>query len=64
MTKELDLLLRSIEEAGGFRDTCTRSLLSSVEALEHGMVTLSENCKMWLVMFLSSFRPFPSFKGY
>ncbi|XP_054821316.1 nuclear pore complex protein NUP214 isoform X3 [Prosopis cineraria] len=28
MTKELDLLLRSIEEAGGFTDTCTRSLSS------------------------------------
>ncbi|KAF7836923.1 Nuclear pore complex protein NUP214 [Senna tora] len=48
MTKELDLLLRSIEETGGFRDTCTRSLLSAVEALEQGMDSLSANCKAWM----------------
>lgn len=53
MTKELDLLLRSIEEAGGFKDTCTRSLRSAVEELELGMKSLSEICKTWMVMFLS-----------
>ncbi|XP_028796799.1 nuclear pore complex protein NUP214 isoform X2 [Neltuma alba] len=48
MTIELDLLLRSIEEAGGFTDTCTRSLVSPVERLEQGMGTLSENSKIWM----------------
>ncbi|TKY66498.1 Nuclear pore complex protein [Spatholobus suberectus] len=46
MTKELDLLLRSIEEAGGFRDACTRSLQSSIEAVEQGMDALSKKCKI------------------
>ncbi|XP_019461887.1 PREDICTED: nuclear pore complex protein NUP214 isoform X2 [Lupinus angustifolius] len=46
MTNELDLLLRSIEEAGGFRDACTRSLRSSIEAVEQGMGALSKNCKI------------------
>ncbi|KAE9601245.1 hypothetical protein Lal_00024059 [Lupinus albus] len=46
MTNELDLLLRSIEEAGGFRDACTRSLRSSIEAVEQGMDALSKNCKI------------------
>ncbi|CAL0329919.1 unnamed protein product [Lupinus luteus] len=46
MTNELDLLLRSIEEAGGFRDACTRSLRSSMEAVEQGMDALSKNCKI------------------
>ncbi|RDX95312.1 Nuclear pore complex protein NUP214, partial [Mucuna pruriens] len=46
MTKELDLLLRSIEEGGGFRDACTRSLQNSIEAVEQGMGTLSKKCKI------------------
>ncbi|KAK7405276.1 hypothetical protein VNO78_06480 [Psophocarpus tetragonolobus] len=46
MTKELDLLLRSIEESGGFRDACTRSLQSSIEAVEQGMDELSKKCKI------------------
>ncbi|KAL1332925.1 hypothetical protein HN51_061691 [Arachis hypogaea] len=48
MTKELDLLLRSIEEAGGFKDACTKSLKSSIEAVEQGMETLSRKCKFWM----------------
>ncbi|KAK7247325.1 hypothetical protein RIF29_42206 [Crotalaria pallida] len=47
MTNELDQLLRSIEEAGGFRDACTRSLQSSIETVEQGMEALSKKCKMW-----------------
>ncbi|CAI8611572.1 unnamed protein product [Vicia faba] len=46
MTKELDLLLKSVEEAGGFRDACTRSLQSSIEEVEHNMDTLSKQCKI------------------
>lgn len=46
MTKELDILLRSIEEAGGFKDACTRSLQSSIEAVEQGMDALSKKCKI------------------
>ncbi|KAL2327625.1 hypothetical protein Fmac_021052 [Flemingia macrophylla] len=46
MTKELDLLLRSIEESGGFRDACTTSLQSSIEAAEQGMGALSKKCKI------------------
>nr|KYP50091.1 hypothetical protein KK1_028167 [Cajanus cajan] len=45
MTKELDLLLRSIEESGGFIDACTRSLQISIEAAEQGMDALSKKCK-------------------
>ncbi|KAK7357242.1 hypothetical protein VNO80_16526 [Phaseolus coccineus] len=46
MTKELDLLLRSIEGAGGFKDACTRSLQSSIEELEQGIDALSKKCKL------------------
>ncbi|XP_027934105.1 nuclear pore complex protein NUP214 isoform X2 [Vigna unguiculata] len=46
MTKELDLLLRSIEVAGGFKDACTRSLQSSIEEVELGMDALSKKCKL------------------
>ncbi|KAL5061811.1 hypothetical protein RYX36_023548 [Vicia faba] len=45
MTKELDLLLKSVEEDGGFRDACTRSLQSSIEEVEHNMDILSKQCK-------------------
>ncbi|KAJ1391374.1 putative nuclear pore complex protein [Sesbania bispinosa] len=47
MTKELDLLLKSIEEAGGFRDACTLSLRNSIVAVEQSMDTLSKQCKIW-----------------
>ncbi|KAJ6944960.1 hypothetical protein NC651_000098 [Populus alba x Populus x berolinensis] len=47
MAEELDMLLECIDEPGGFRDACTVFLRSSVvEALEDGMGTLSENCRM------------------
>ncbi|XP_045810734.1 nuclear pore complex protein NUP214 isoform X1 [Trifolium pratense] len=46
MTKELDLLLKSIEEAGGFRDACTRSLQSSIGEVEQSMESLSKQCKI------------------
>ncbi|KAL9386156.1 hypothetical protein Peur_019280 [Populus x canadensis] len=46
LAKELDTLLECIEEKGGFRDACTVFLRGSVEALEEGMGTLSENCRM------------------
>ncbi|KAG6736159.1 hypothetical protein POTOM_061118 [Populus tomentosa] len=47
MAEELDMLLECIDEPGGFRDACTVFLRSSeVEALEEGMGTLSENCRM------------------
>ncbi|CAN1294619.1 Nuclear pore complex protein NUP214 [Linum perenne] len=44
MVKELDMLLEGIQEKGGFRDACTISLRSSIEALETGISTLSRNC--------------------
>ena len=50
MTKELDMLLHSIEQPGGFRDVCTLSQKSSVEALEQGIQDLSEKCRMWRVL--------------
>ncbi|KAJ7009389.1 hypothetical protein NC653_000153 [Populus alba x Populus x berolinensis] len=52
MAEELDMLLECIDEPGGFRDACTVFLRSSeVEALEEGMGTLSENCRMLKVIF-------------
>ncbi|CAN0887469.1 Nuclear pore complex protein NUP214 [Linum grandiflorum] len=42
--KELDILLEGIQEKGGFRDACTVSLRSSIEALETGIGALSRNC--------------------
>ncbi|XP_052887618.1 nuclear pore complex protein NUP214 isoform X3 [Gossypium arboreum] len=47
MAKELDTLLESIEEAGGFRDVCTVFQRSSVEELEHGIAVLSKKCRSW-----------------
>ncbi|XVF78578.1 hypothetical protein PTKIN_Ptkin14bG0145700 [Pterospermum kingtungense] len=47
MTKELDTLLESIEETGGFRDACTVSEKSSVEQLEQGLAFLSDKCRSW-----------------
>lgn len=51
MAEELDMLLECIDEPGGFRDACTVFLRGSVEALEEGMGTLSENCRMLKVIF-------------
>ncbi|KAL1156495.1 hypothetical protein V6Z11_A08G096000 [Gossypium hirsutum] len=47
MAKELDTLLESIEEAGGFRDVCTVFQRSSVEELVHGIAVLSKKCRSW-----------------
>lgn len=47
----MDTLLECIEEKGGFRDACTVFLRGSVEAVEEGMGTLSENCRMLKVIF-------------
>ena len=52
MAKELDTLLQCIEGPGGFRDACTIFQKTSVMELEQGIGTLSENCRMWRVMFL------------
>lgn len=49
MTSELDALLESIEKPGGFRDVCTVSKRSLIEALEEQMQTLSGRCQMWKV---------------
>lgn len=57
MTKELDILLESIEGAGGFRDVCTVFHKTSVEALEQGMEALSNRCQIWRVIFLLFFSP-------
>ncbi|XP_068339957.1 nuclear pore complex protein NUP214 isoform X3 [Pyrus communis] len=47
MTKELDMLLQSIEGAGGFRDACTVNQKGSVEELERDIETLSDKCRLW-----------------
>ncbi|KAJ4723997.1 nuclear pore complex protein [Melia azedarach] len=47
MGKELDRLLQSIEEAGGFRDACTVFQKNKVEELEEGIRNLSGKCRMW-----------------
>ncbi|XP_021278023.1 nuclear pore complex protein NUP214 [Herrania umbratica] len=47
MAKELDTLLESIEETGGFRDACTVYQKSSVEVLERGIAFLSDKCRRW-----------------
>lgn len=49
MAKELDMLLLSIEETGGFRDACTVFQKHKVEELEKGLGSLSEKCGMWRV---------------
>lgn len=51
MTKELDILLQSIEEKGGFRDACTVLQKTAVESLEKGLAALSQKCIMWRVIF-------------
>ncbi|KAK3204827.1 hypothetical protein Dsin_018873 [Dipteronia sinensis] len=47
MAKELDMLLESIQETGGFKDACTVLQKNKVEALEQGLGTLSEKCRIW-----------------
>ncbi|KAM7522789.1 hypothetical protein LguiA_012691 [Lonicera macranthoides] len=47
MAKELDMLLECIEGVGGFKDTSIALQKSSVVALEEGIWTLSERCRMW-----------------
>ncbi|KAF8398618.1 hypothetical protein HHK36_017549 [Tetracentron sinense] len=47
MVKELDILLACIEEEGGFRDACTVFPKISVLALEQGIGTLSDQCRVW-----------------
>ncbi|CAL1373154.1 unnamed protein product [Linum trigynum] len=44
MVKELDMLLEGIQKKGGFRDACTVSLKSSIEAMETGFEAFSRNC--------------------
>lgn len=43
--------MQAIEEEGGFYDACTVRLKSSVEVLEQGIDTLSNECQMWRVIF-------------
>ena len=50
MCEGLDMLLESIEEPGGFLDACTTFQKSSVEALELGLATLSDQCQIWRVI--------------
>ncbi|XP_022730110.1 nuclear pore complex protein NUP214 isoform X2 [Durio zibethinus] len=47
MAKELDTLLESIEETGGFGDACTVFQKGSVEVLEQGIAFLSDKCRSW-----------------
>lgn len=53
MTKELDMLLHSIEQPGGFRDACTVLQKSSLEALEQGILTLSDKWQKWRVILFT-----------
>lgn len=50
MCEGLDMLLESIEEPGGFLDACTAFQKSSVEALERGLASLSDECQIWKVI--------------
>lgn len=52
MAKELDKLLESIEEAGGFREACTTAHKSSLQALEEAMDSLSERNRVCQVGYL------------
>ncbi|XP_021759023.1 nuclear pore complex protein NUP214-like [Chenopodium quinoa] len=47
MAKELDKLLKSIEEEGGFKDICTAAHRNSLKILEEGMNGLSERNRVW-----------------
>lgn len=47
MARKMDSLLEAIGGAGGFRDASTTSQEDSVVALEEGLWTISEKCRMW-----------------
>nr|XP_018631092.1 nuclear pore complex protein NUP214 isoform X3 [Nicotiana tomentosiformis] len=47
MARKLDSLLEGIEGEGGFRDASIRAHRSSVLALEEGIESVSEKCRIW-----------------
>ncbi|XP_069149411.1 nuclear pore complex protein NUP214 isoform X3 [Solanum lycopersicum] len=47
MARKLDDLLKGIEGEGGFRDASIRAQSSSVLALEEGIESVSEKCRIW-----------------
>ncbi|KAH0700926.1 hypothetical protein KY284_015141 [Solanum tuberosum] len=47
MARKLDGLLEGIEGEGGFRDASIRAHSSSVLALEEGIESVSEKCRIW-----------------
>ncbi|KAJ8574010.1 hypothetical protein K7X08_010521 [Anisodus acutangulus] len=47
MARKLDSLLEGIEGEGGFRDASIRAHMSSVLALEEGIESVSEKCRIW-----------------
>ncbi|XP_027770395.1 nuclear pore complex protein NUP214 isoform X5 [Solanum pennellii] len=47
MARKLDDLLEGIEGEGGFRDASIRAHSSSVLALEEGIESVSEKCRIW-----------------
>lgn len=51
MARKLDSLLEGIEGEGGFRDASIRAHRSSVLALEEGIESVSEKCRIWRVSF-------------
>ncbi|MCD7449766.1 hypothetical protein HAX54_001335, partial [Datura stramonium] len=51
MARKLDSLLEGIEGEGGFRDASIHAHRSSVLALEEGMESVSEKCRIWRVSF-------------
>lgn len=55
MAKELDALLDSIEEPGGFYHASVTAHKQSVAELEEGILILSDRCRKWTVSsFLST----------
>lgn len=58
MVKELDALLDSIEEPGGFYDASVTARKPSVEELEEGIWLLSNRCHTWTVSFIILLRFF------
>ena len=57
ITKELDKLLKDIEQEGGLRDACTVVQRSSVLSLEEGIDKLSEKFRTCKVIEVSLFYP-------